>query len=54
MKLQFLQAGEIVSTHGVRGEIKVLPYPLKKTHNFATKKAGNLSYNLFPQNKSLK
>ena len=26
MKLQFLQAGEIVSTHGVRGEIKVLPW----------------------------
>jgi len=26
MKLQFLQAGEIVTTHGVRGEIKVLPW----------------------------
>ena len=26
MKLQFLEAGEIVSTHGVRGEIKVLPW----------------------------
>ena len=26
MKLQFLQAGEVVTTHGVRGEIKVLPW----------------------------
>ena len=26
MKLQFLEAGEIVSTHGVRGEVKVLPW----------------------------
>lgn len=26
MKLQFIQAGEIVTTHGVRGEVKVLPY----------------------------
>lgn len=26
MKLQFLQAGEIVTTHGVRGEVKVLPW----------------------------
>ena len=26
MKQQYLQAGEIVSTHGVRGEIKVLPW----------------------------
>ncbi len=26
MKLRFLEAGEIVSTHGVRGEIKVLPW----------------------------
>lgn len=26
MKLQFLQAGQIVSTHGVRGEVKVLPW----------------------------
>ncbi len=26
MKLQFLQAGEIVTTHGVRGEMKVLPW----------------------------
>ena len=26
MKLQFLQAGEIVTCHGVRGEIKVLPW----------------------------
>ena len=26
MKLQFLEAGEIVSTHGVRGELKVLPW----------------------------
>lgn len=26
MKLQFLEAGEIVSTHGIRGEIKVLPW----------------------------
>lgn len=26
MKLQFLEAGEIVSSHGVRGEIKVLPW----------------------------
>ena len=26
MKLQFLEAGEIVSTHGVRGEMKVLPW----------------------------
>lgn len=26
MKLEFLEAGEIVSTHGVRGEVKVLPW----------------------------
>ena len=26
MKLQFLDAGEIVTTHGVRGEVKVLPW----------------------------
>ena len=26
MKLQFLEAGEIVTTHGVRGEMKVLPW----------------------------
>ncbi len=26
MKLQYLEAGEIVSTHGVRGEVKVLPW----------------------------
>lgn len=26
MKLQFLEAGEIVTTHGVRGEMKILPW----------------------------
>ena len=26
MKLQFVEAGEIVSTHGVRGEVKVRPW----------------------------
>ena len=26
MRLEYLEAGEIVSTHGVRGEIKVLPW----------------------------
>lgn len=26
MKLQFLQAGEIVTCHGVHGEVKVLPW----------------------------
>ena len=26
MRLQFIDAGEIVSTHGVRGEMKVLPW----------------------------
>ena len=26
MKLQFLEAGEIVNTHGVMGEMKVLPW----------------------------
>ena len=26
MKLAFLEAGEIVTTHGVRGEVKVLPW----------------------------
>lgn len=26
MKLQYLEAGEIVSTHGIRGEMKVLPW----------------------------
>ena len=26
MKLPFIQAGEIVTTHGVRGEVKVLPW----------------------------
>lgn len=26
MKLQFIEAGEIVTTHGVRGEFKVLPW----------------------------
>ena len=26
MKLQFIKAGEIVTTHGIRGEVKVLPW----------------------------
>ena len=26
MKLQFVEAGEIVSTHGIKGEMKVLPW----------------------------
>ena len=26
MKLQFVKAGEIVTTHGVRGEVKVLSW----------------------------
>ncbi len=26
MKLQFIDAGEIVTTHGVKGEVKVLPW----------------------------
>ena len=26
MKLRFIEAGEIVTTHGVRGEVKVLPW----------------------------
>ena len=26
MKLQYLEAGEIVTTHGVRGEVKILPW----------------------------
>ena len=26
MKLQFIEAGEIVTTHGVRGEVKALPW----------------------------
>ena len=26
MKLQYLQAGQIVTTHGIRGEMKVLPW----------------------------
>ncbi len=26
MRLQFLEAGEIVTTHGVRGEVKLLPW----------------------------
>lgn len=26
MKLQYLQAGQIVTTHGVRGDVKVLPW----------------------------
>ena len=26
MKLQFIKAGEIVTTHGVKGEVKVLPW----------------------------
>ena len=26
MKLEFIKAGEIVTTHGVRGEVKVLPW----------------------------
>ena len=26
MRLQFLEAGEIVTTHGIRGEVKVLPW----------------------------
>jgi len=26
MKLQFVEAGEIVTTHGVKGEVKVLPW----------------------------
>ena len=26
MKLQYIEAGEIVTTHGIRGEVKVLPW----------------------------
>lgn len=26
MRLEYLEAGEIVSTHGVRGEVKILPW----------------------------
>lgn len=26
MRLQFIEAGEIVTTHGVRGEVKILPW----------------------------
>ncbi len=26
MKLQFLEAGQIVTTHGIRGEVKILPW----------------------------
>ena len=26
MKLQFIEAGEIVTTHGVKGEVKVMPW----------------------------
>ena len=26
MKLQYIKAGEIVTTHGVRGEVKVMPW----------------------------
>ncbi len=26
MKLEFLEAGEIVTTHGIRGEVKILPW----------------------------
>ena len=26
MKLQFIEAGEIVTTHGMKGEVKVLPW----------------------------
>ena len=26
MKLQFIEAGEIVTTHGIHGEVKVLPW----------------------------
>lgn len=26
MKLEFIEAGEIVSTHGIRGDVKVLPW----------------------------
>ena len=26
MKLQFIKAGEIVTTHGVKGEVKILPW----------------------------
>lgn len=26
MRLEFLEAGEIVTTHGIRGEVKVLPW----------------------------
>ena len=26
MKKQFLEAGKIVTTHGIRGEVKVMPY----------------------------
>ena len=26
MKQQYLEAGQIVSTHGIRGDVKVLPW----------------------------
>ena len=26
MKKEFLEAGKIVTTHGIRGEVKIMPY----------------------------
>ena len=31
MKQQYLDAGQIVSTHGIRGEVKVLPRPMGRS-----------------------
>ena len=46
MKLQFLQAGEIVTTHGVRGEMKVLPWSdgPKFLMDFKRVRIGNADY----------
>ena len=46
MRLEFIEAGEIVSTHGIRGEVKVLPWvdSPELLLDFERVKIGNADY----------
>ena len=32
MKNKFLEAGQIVNTHGIQGEVKIVPWQIGRAH----------------------
>ena len=54
MKLQFIEAGEIVTTHGVKGEVKVLPWldSPEDLCDFDRVRIGEKEYEVYRQNKN--